>query len=216
MNLFNFEEQLTAYGQYHFNQWNRAIHLLCVPLIFWSAMACMASKIPVLIVYDVYPINTTFIVTFLYIFYYLILEPVAAVAFAPFLLTLTYSANVFAIKSGFSIKIPLSLHLLGWTLNTLSQVLIEKRVPYILENWIHAIVFGPLFVYFEILFVIGYRPTLQKRLYDKTRAAVNTWKLSIERRCPSTISQLNLVPGTSTDTTNNLVRSQSSTENISR
>lgn len=39
----------------------------------------MLARIPVIVVFEKFPINVSFAVTFLYVFYYLLLEPVAGV-----------------------------------------------------------------------------------------------------------------------------------------
>lgn len=93
MGWFNFEEQLVFYGSYHNHPWyqaekhtwcpfhnfrNRAIHIVCVPLIFWSILVWLA-KLPILILLERFPFNVSFAFTFMYIFYYLLLEPVAGV-----------------------------------------------------------------------------------------------------------------------------------------
>ena len=92
MGLLNFEEQLTFYGQYHNNPWlarfnlvcnifrNRVVHILFVPMLFWSFMVFVAN-LPVLIIFEQIPFNFSFAFTFLYIFYYILLEPVAGVLF---------------------------------------------------------------------------------------------------------------------------------------
>ncbi|CAG8732039.1 587_t:CDS:2, partial [Ambispora leptoticha] len=38
MGLLNLEEQLTFYGMYHNNRINILIHVVCVPLLLWSAL----------------------------------------------------------------------------------------------------------------------------------------------------------------------------------
>lgn len=57
---------------------NRSIHMVCVPVIFWSFLVWIA-RIPVIVVLDHFPVNVSFALTFLYIFYYALLEPVAGV-----------------------------------------------------------------------------------------------------------------------------------------
>lgn len=103
-------------------------------------------------------------------------------AYAPFLLTLTYSANVFAIKSGYSWKAPLLIQFVGWLAQLLAHMLFERRSPALLDNFMQAFLLAPLFVFMELLFVLGYRPALQKRTHEKIKAAISTWKLSRERR----------------------------------
>jgi len=92
MGWFNFEEQLVFYGSYHNNPWyelalglymnlvhrNRLVHFVCVPLIMWTILVWLA-KLPILILMERLPFNISFALTFLYIFYYLLLEPVAGV-----------------------------------------------------------------------------------------------------------------------------------------
>lgn len=58
---------------------NRVIHVICVPMLFWSFMVAMA-KVPTLILLDQFPFNLSFAMTFVYIFYYILLEPVAGVS----------------------------------------------------------------------------------------------------------------------------------------
>lgn len=83
MGWFNFEEQLAFYGQYHLHPWNRAIHVVTVPIIFWSFLTCLA-KIPIIVLFERFPFNISFAVTFFYILYYLLLEPVAGVHYCTF------------------------------------------------------------------------------------------------------------------------------------
>ena len=57
---------------------NRVTHIIFVPVIMW-AMLVWLSKIPVVLVAEKFPFNVSFAVTFLHIFYYILLEPVAGV-----------------------------------------------------------------------------------------------------------------------------------------
>lgn len=52
------------------------VHIIFVPMLFWSSMVMLAH---ILILLERFPFNISFAVTFLYIFYYLLLEPVAGV-----------------------------------------------------------------------------------------------------------------------------------------
>lgn len=108
-------------------------------------------------------------------------------------MTLTYSANVFAIKTNFSWKIPLAIQALGWVSQILSHMFIEKRSPAFVDNLTQAFLLAPLFVFMEFLFVLGYRPALQKRIHEKIKAAISTYKLRKERRA-STEGYLSSLP----------------------
>jgi uncharacterized membrane protein YGL010W len=41
---------------------------------------------------------------------------------------------------------------------------------------------APLFIFMEFLFVLGYRPALLKRIRDKTKISITTWKMGKDRR----------------------------------
>jgi len=176
------DDQLTAYGQYHVNHWNRAVHILCVPLGFWSAMVLLAHA-PVVFVADAWPLNASFCATFGLVCYYGLLEPLAALMLAPLAAAVTYSANVFAIKAPHSALLALPVHAAAWAGIVVSHALLEqRRVPARPSALLRAALIAPLFVFFDLLFVLGYRPGLQRRLYERARAAVTTLRLRDERR----------------------------------
>ena len=54
------------------------IHIIFVPIIFWTFFVWL-SMIPIIVIFDRYSFNVSFAITFLYIFYYILLEPVAGV-----------------------------------------------------------------------------------------------------------------------------------------
>ncbi len=58
---------------------NRVTHIICVPIIFWSFIVWL-TRIPLIVLLERFPINISFALTFLYIFYYVLLEPVAGVS----------------------------------------------------------------------------------------------------------------------------------------
>lgn len=101
---------------------------------------------------------------------------------APCLLTLTYTANVFTIKSDYSISIPLIVFVLSLLCQILSHHFLEKRNSAFMDNLFQAACVAPLFVFMELLFVLGYRPALQKRVYEKVKNAIMTWKLRKDRK----------------------------------
>lgn len=101
------------------------------------------------------------------------------------MLTLTYSANVFAIKTAYAWTVPLIVQIVAWTSQILSHLFVEKRSPAFFDNVLQAFLLAPLFVFMELLFVLGYRPALQKRIHDKVKAAISTWKFRKDRRVTS-------------------------------
>lgn len=65
---------------------------------------------------------------------------------------------------------------------------IEKRSPALFDNVYQSLVIAPLFIFMELLFVLGYRPALQKRMHEKVKVAISTWRLSKDRRISTDVT----------------------------
>lgn len=105
--------------------------------------------------------------------------------YAPFLLALTYSANLFALKTKQAVVTASVLFVLGWVAQFIGHGYFERRAPALFENikgillphLCHAaLLLAPLFVFMEILFALGYRPALKKRIHEKVKSAIIAWK----------------------------------------
>ena len=59
------------------------MHIIFVPLIFWTVFVWLAALFPIMVLFDRYTFNVSFAVTFVYIFYYILLEPIAGVKGRP-------------------------------------------------------------------------------------------------------------------------------------
>ena len=102
--------------------------------------------------------------------------------YAPCLLILTYSANVFAHKTENAFLISLIIQAFSWAAQFFGHFFFEKRAPAFLDNIFQAFLLAPLFIFMELLFVLGYRPALLKRTRDKIKIAITTWKMGKERK----------------------------------
>lgn len=56
----------------------------------------------------------------------------------------------------------------------------EKRAPALLDNLLQAFVLAPFFVFMEGLFMLGYRPELQKRVNTEVIKEVKKFRASKE------------------------------------
>lgn len=69
-------------------------------------------------------------------------------------------------------KIALVVHIVCWLLQFIGHGKFEGRAPALLDNIFQAIFLAPLFVWLELLFMIGYRPELQKRVSKQVEAEI--------------------------------------------
>ncbi|KAF8803799.1 DUF962-domain-containing protein [Phlegmacium glaucopus] len=171
LDLFNIEKQFAFYGAYHTNRVNVLIHILCVPLIVWSFQAFLAPFHPpfvpgyrlVINDYMVFETNYATIMAVIYLSYYLLLEPVAALSYVPQMIITVLTATAFGQNLSHTPAI-ISIHVLCWIAQFIGHGLAEKRAPALLDNLLSAVVLAPFFVHLEILFGLGYRPAMHKRI----------------------------------------------------
>lgn len=60
--------------------------------------------------------------------------------------------------------IALSIHIISWLAQFVGHGAFEKRAPALLDNLVQAVFLAPFFVWLELLFWLGYRPELRKRV----------------------------------------------------
>jgi uncharacterized membrane protein YGL010W len=172
--LFDVTKQLTFYGSYHANKTNILIHMLCLPLLVWSFQV-MGCEIPVpsfippvhheFNEYLVFNLNIATIISGLYLLYYIALEPVAALLYVPQLALSLLTATAFSYRSDAMSKGAM-LNGVAWIAQFLGHGLAEKRAPALLDNIAGAFILAPFFVHLEILFSLGYKPELHKRVQN--------------------------------------------------
>jgi uncharacterized membrane protein YGL010W len=95
---------------------------------------------------------------------------------------MAYTAYVFTLSNRHSWLVALFIQLVSWGLQIAGHYFFEKRSPAFLDNLIQSFLLAPLFVFVEVMFALGYRPTLRKRINDKVKASIQTWRLGSHKR----------------------------------
>lgn len=102
---------------------------------------------------------------------YLLLEPVAGGALALICLAAAAATNYLRLQDSTSTnQIAIAVHVVCWIAQFVGHGAFEGRAPALLDNLFQAIFLAPLFVWLELLFIVGYRPELKKRV-DKAVVA---------------------------------------------
>ncbi|KAG6849665.1 hypothetical protein H0H93_006507 [Arthromyces matolae] len=175
-NLFNVDKQLTFYGAYHSNKTNVLIHIVFVPVLLWT-FHVLVAELPVPsfvpeIHYQIndylrFDLNMAAIHAGVYLAYYLTLEPVAAILYAPQLLLSLLTSTAFYAATRDNWNKAAYIHACSWIAQFLGHGLAEKRAPALLDNLLGAVVLAPFFVHLEILFALGYKPEMHKRINNE-------------------------------------------------
>ena len=190
---FDLLDQLSFYGAYHRHPVNKAIHLVFVPCIIWSALVWMAGYVPEaaegvslagafraigvprFLASAAVP-NLGALALIAYSAYYVALEPIAGTSwFVMCGLPMWLSASWFESAVGWDAawRWALALHVLAWYAQIHpGHVVFEKRRPALLDSLAQSLVLAPLFVWMEVLFACGYRPGLRSDVDRRVKRAV--------------------------------------------
>ena len=101
------------------------------------------------------------------------MEPVAGAMLAPLILGATMYANHLTSTYGSTANYwALAAHILSWLAQFVGHGIFEGRAPALLDNLVQAAFLAPFFVWMEILFALGYRPELKRRLDTATEQEI--------------------------------------------
>jgi len=128
--------------------------------------------------YLIFDLNTSALVTAFYLSYYILLEPVAAILYAPQLILSLLSATAYASRPD-GIRNAVIVQVISWIAQFIGHGLAEGRAPALLDNIVGALVLAPFFVHLELLFMLGYRPELHKQI--KNSVGIEIAKLRREQ-----------------------------------
>ncbi|KAF2705243.1 DUF962-domain-containing protein [Pleomassaria siparia CBS 279.74] len=148
---------------------NVGIHVVCVPAILLTSLLLLtntpAIPLPPWLSVPNLPLNIGTVGAVLYSTLYILMEPVAGALVAPLIvggaaygnhLTSTYGATANTWAG--------AVFIVSWVAQFIGHGIFEGRAPALLDNLVQALFLAPFFVWFEVLFTLGYRPDLKRRL----------------------------------------------------
>ena len=110
---------------------------------------------------------------------YVLLEPVAGTLLAVLGLAVTAFGNHMRLEDSTTTnQVALATHVVCWILQFIGHGVFEKRAPALLDNLVQAIFLAPLFVWLELLFMLGYRPELKARVDSDVEKEIAKFKNS--------------------------------------
>lgn len=72
----------------------------------------------------------------------------------------------------------IAVEIVSWVAQFVGHGKYEGRAPALFDNLLQAFVLAPFFVFMEGLFMLGYRPELQKRVNTEVEKEVKKFKAS--------------------------------------
>jgi len=171
---FSVRQQLAFYGAYHSNPTNIWIHIACVPFIVWSAYVITShlpklDAIPSIHVdfgpYLAFDLNYAAIWALAVELYYFILTPSVTLTHLPIAAVTLLTATAYASQPR-SLEIAGAVHIACWLAQFYGHGVHEGRAPALLDNLLGALVLAPLFVHYEVLFMLGLFKQAKKDLHN--------------------------------------------------
>jgi uncharacterized membrane protein YGL010W len=113
---------------------------------------------------------------------YILMEPVAGALLAPILIGATAFANHLTSTYGVTANYwAAAINVVCWIAQFVGHGKFEGRAPALLDNLVQAIFLAPFFVWFEILFSLGYRPELKRRIDQAVEQDIQKFKKNKEK-----------------------------------
>ncbi|KAH8731905.1 hypothetical protein GQ44DRAFT_698173 [Phaeosphaeriaceae sp. PMI808] len=185
MPVFDLKKNLVFYGAYHRDPTNIAIHITCVPILlatgflFGTNTPTLPIRTPALLTRLNLPLNLGTLAALTYSSLYLVLSPnFAGITTTPFVLGAASLANKL-MKTYDKTKvnsIAVAVHVICWIAQFVGHGKFEGRKPALLDNLVQALFLAPLFVWYEVLFKLGYYKTLQREVEVGIEAEVAKMK----------------------------------------
>jgi 2-hydroxy fatty acid dioxygenase len=124
--------------------------------------------------------NAAFFLYLAYGLYYLVLDTFAGLLSNIELFSLLLFANYLhqtrPEQAGY---IALGVHILSWYMQIHpGHAVFEKRKPALKDSFIQSLVSAPLFVVFEVLFPLGYKPELRRAVQKRVSANITAYRKS--------------------------------------
>ncbi|PSN74443.1 DUF962-domain-containing protein [Corynespora cassiicola Philippines] len=187
MPLFDLKKNLVFYGAYHNEPTNVAIHMTCVPILlatgFIFGTNTPALRTPQLLTRASLPLNLGTLAATTYSTLYLLLSPnVAGATVAPLVLAAASLANRLRARYDATKvnSIAVGVHVASWILQFVGHGKFEGRKPALFDNLVQALFLAPLFVWYEILFKLGFYKGLRREVEEGIR--VELAKLNSKRK----------------------------------
>ncbi|KAG1673634.1 hypothetical protein FOA52_013298 [Chlamydomonas sp. UWO 241] len=208
------EYRLAFYGGYHRDPTNKLIHAVFVPAIVWSVAVWAAipgpalpdelwkpyvEKIPAIPGLEAYDLgrclvpNLAMMLVLLYSNYYMnYLDFEAGVGWSLFFGAPTWlSATLFQILVPYAECYALALFVLSWYMQIYwGHHMYEKRRPALLASFSQAILTAPFFVWFELLFMLGYYKDTQLNVEVMIEEDIRVWKARVANEAAAAESAL--------------------------
>lgn len=173
--VFDLKGQLVFYGAYHNHPINQSIHFVFVPIIMWTVAVWLSysPSVPIPGVCDMasgkyLECNGALLLILVYAAYYVTLDALAGLSWIICIgIPIWWSATAFQSCVPGAWQWAIVAHVVAWWAQVhIGHGLIEKRKPALLDSFFQSLALAPLFVWFELLFALGFRKEMRRQVQE--------------------------------------------------
>lgn len=155
---------MLQYGSYHAHPTNIYIHIVFVPVLMFTMMSLGANvSLPLPLVPSEYA-NLSTVTAAVYGLGYILLAPIPGTLLAPYVLVQSLVGSYCVGHIDRFNMYAAAVQVVSWLLQFVGHGVFEKRAPALLDNLSQALFLAPLFVWIEVLFMMGWNQELKLRL----------------------------------------------------
>jgi uncharacterized membrane protein YGL010W len=169
------EESFAFYAAYHQNNINKIIHMITIPLISITLFVFLAYLPNYQYGFENKLLNDIFSVTFaiplivLYLGLYLMMDWKAGCLMIPYILLQYFLANLYRFNVPYGWIGAIVIFVLSWIFQFMGHGIWEGRKPALSDSLVQSFLMAPFFVFFEILFMCGFRKEFQQNIDYKSQ-----------------------------------------------
>ena len=159
------EQLLSQYAAYHLDHKNILTHFVGIPLIVF-AIVCLTARAGVML--SGIELTLALVILIASGMYYLSLDRIfGLIMLVIYAIAYPFAYKIAQLDTSLWLSLSIGIFVVGWTFQFVGHFY-EKKKPAFMDDII-GLAIGPLFVLAEMVFVLGFRKDLERRMLDHAR-----------------------------------------------
>ena len=159
------EQLLSQYAAYHLDHKNILTHFVGIPLIVF-AIVCLTARAGVML--SGIELTLALVILIASGMYYLSLDRIfGLIMIVIYVIAYPFAYKIAQLDTSLWLSLSIGIFVVGWVFQFVGHFY-EKKKPAFMDD-IMGLAIGPLFVLAEIVFMLGFRKDLERRMLDHAR-----------------------------------------------
>lgn len=159
------EQLLSQYAAYHLDHKNILTHFVGIPLIVF-AIVCLTARAGVML--SGMELTLALVILIASSMYYLSLDRIfGLIMIVIYAIAYPFAYKIAQLDTSLWLSLSIGIFVVGWVFQFVGHFY-EKKKPAFMDD-IMGLAIGPLFVLAEIVFMLGFRKDLERRMLDHAR-----------------------------------------------